>query len=323
MKREPPLYQTRLARRKTVLGGSSLWLGPDHVLLVRSRRFQEEYKRFYFREIRALTVQDLSSASILKWWDLIAAVIILLLFMFTVHGWRSATAVGVLLLVYAVTVLRRPTCQCYLYTAVSREALPPLTRVKQAERVLEQLRPVIEEAQRDMPPPSLEQLEQTDTVQARHSSEGVLPPLSQRSLALYAGLFSLLAVDAGVNLYSSHHPSRWTIPVVMTVVALQTVCAALTFIESGTLVRLRLRGLVIGALCFLYARYVITYFGVVFANALTRPGTRPIDMVTMFRNQYPQAIVVNEALAAIAFVLAVAGFAMLWVEQQRYTPEAQ
>jgi len=30
-----------------------LWLGPDHLLAVRSVGFSEEYKRFYFSDIQA------------------------------------------------------------------------------------------------------------------------------------------------------------------------------------------------------------------------------------------------------------------------------
>src|SRR5262249_54585927 len=34
-------------------GWCSLWLGPDHLLAVDSKNYQEEYKRFYYRDIQA------------------------------------------------------------------------------------------------------------------------------------------------------------------------------------------------------------------------------------------------------------------------------
>ena len=321
MKREAPLYRTRLARRRTFLGGSSLWLGADHLLFVRSWRFQEEYRRFYFREIRAITVQDLSASSILQWWDLVAAVVALLLFMFAVHGWPSGITVGTFVLLYVIGMLRRPTCKCQLYTAVSQEWLRPLTRVKRAQRFLNELQPLIEQAQADLPPLSLEQLQLTDITEgARATVPAALPRLQPRALALYAVLFTLLPLDAAVNLYSAHAPQTWLAVAVIAVLLAETGAAALTFVQTGTSAHPRFRGIVIGILIFLYTRYMATYIGVVVANAIQRPGTKPIDILALFRNQYPQAISVNEALAAVAFVLAVAGFAILWLEQQRYAP---
>ena len=41
-------------RRRGFLFGSSVWMGPDHLLLVKSARFREDYKRFYFRDIQAI-----------------------------------------------------------------------------------------------------------------------------------------------------------------------------------------------------------------------------------------------------------------------------
>ena len=35
-----------------------LWLGPDHILMVRSHVLSEEYRRFYFADIEALVVAE-------------------------------------------------------------------------------------------------------------------------------------------------------------------------------------------------------------------------------------------------------------------------
>ena len=40
-------YRRLPGRRRGVISGASLWMGSDHILLVRSAWFREEYKRFY------------------------------------------------------------------------------------------------------------------------------------------------------------------------------------------------------------------------------------------------------------------------------------
>jgi len=44
-------------RRSGLLRRETLWLGSDHLLLVRSTRFNEDYRRFYLADIEALVVQ--------------------------------------------------------------------------------------------------------------------------------------------------------------------------------------------------------------------------------------------------------------------------
>jgi len=51
-------YQKLPGHRRGFLRGSSLWLAPDHLLLVKSLRFREEYQRFYFRDIQSIGIAD-------------------------------------------------------------------------------------------------------------------------------------------------------------------------------------------------------------------------------------------------------------------------
>src|ERR1039458_6784497 len=51
-------YRKLPGSRRGMFFGSSVWMGPDHLLLVKSQRFQEEYKRFYFRDVQAIAVAD-------------------------------------------------------------------------------------------------------------------------------------------------------------------------------------------------------------------------------------------------------------------------
>ena len=51
-------YRKLPGRRRGFLFGSSVWLADDHLLLVKSARFREEYRRFYFRDIQAIVTAD-------------------------------------------------------------------------------------------------------------------------------------------------------------------------------------------------------------------------------------------------------------------------
>ena len=161
------LTRSRL-RRKGFLGfftivastRSSLWLGKDHVLSIDSRRYTEEYKRFYFRDIQAITIRQTKRRAI---WNF--ALMLLLLFWLgmlvsMVSGFESDSATIALLctwfLILAVPLLANnilgPTCAVYLRTAVQIEELPSLNRVRRAHRALARIRPLISAAQGQLAP---------------------------------------------------------------------------------------------------------------------------------------------------------------------------
>ena len=52
------IYRKLPGRRRGLIRGASVWLGPDHLLAVRSWRFREEYKRYYLREVQAIVVAN-------------------------------------------------------------------------------------------------------------------------------------------------------------------------------------------------------------------------------------------------------------------------
>src|SRR3989442_15718054 len=49
-------YRKLPGHRRGILRGASVWMGPDHLLAVRSMRLREEYKRFYLRDVQAIAV---------------------------------------------------------------------------------------------------------------------------------------------------------------------------------------------------------------------------------------------------------------------------
>src|SRR5208283_5906459 len=68
-----PQYQ-RLTRERTParfavasIARSSLWLGDDHLLFVECTGYTETYKRFYFRDIQAITIRKTTTHAVWNW----------------------------------------------------------------------------------------------------------------------------------------------------------------------------------------------------------------------------------------------------------------
>jgi hypothetical protein len=132
----------------------SLWLGSDHLLHVELSGFTETYKRFYFRDIQAITVQETTRRAVWNIVLLVPIVICLIGILMNVPPNAHWTAVivwsifaSIFLLPFAVNNLRGTACTCQLRTAVQTEDLASLSRVRQTRKVLEKIRPLIEAAQ--------------------------------------------------------------------------------------------------------------------------------------------------------------------------------
>jgi hypothetical protein len=128
-----------------------LWQGPDHLLFVASSALGERYKRFYFADIQAIVIRKTSAW--LAW-------MIVLLVMLSLLGAGAIAATdangravlfvitGVFFILLAIHAALGPTCRCVIRTAVQTEELPSLKRVRNADKVLARIRPLIESAQR-------------------------------------------------------------------------------------------------------------------------------------------------------------------------------
>jgi hypothetical protein len=144
-------YRKLPGRRRGFLFGSSVWLGPDHLLLVKSSRFREEYRRFYFRDIEAIV-----SAGAPRYHLSTRAALIGVLWAGALAGAIAsgreplewiAGFVGLLLAGVWMYISGARSCRCRIYTAVSSEELPSLYRDWTARRFVEVVEPFVTEAQ--------------------------------------------------------------------------------------------------------------------------------------------------------------------------------
>ena len=120
-------YRRLPGRRRGVISGASLWMGSDHILLVKSAWFREEYKRFYLRDIQAIVV-----ARGPRFYFSMPMLILAVVWLFSglaMRAWPNSVAMGWIAVTIALPVVWLAIsitagCRCRLYTAVSRDDLP-------------------------------------------------------------------------------------------------------------------------------------------------------------------------------------------------------
>jgi hypothetical protein len=150
-------------RQRTTFGifsvsRSSLWLGNDHILMIDGTGYTENYKRFFFRDIQAISfrktvrwiIRSLSFGVLV----VLFAVCIRLTNDITLRYIYGSVA-AFFALVILIDLAMGPTCIAHLRTAVQTEELPSLNRLRRGRRVLARLRPLIAEAQGQLSPEEL------------------------------------------------------------------------------------------------------------------------------------------------------------------------
>ena len=197
MAKRPSIYRRLTRRKRRLLGYSQLWMAPDHILLVKSLRFTEQYQHFALADIQAIAVTELPDRTVLRVGAGVAAILWTLLVL-TVNSRFSqgfflitgAVAIGMVILDFA----RGTRCRCHLYTAVTRELLTPVTRVSAARKFLAQVRPEIEAVQGVLAP------EQTLANAHPPTPVDQPPAMPWKSGYLPEVLFGLFLFDAAIIL---------------------------------------------------------------------------------------------------------------------------
>ena len=213
---------TRLTRKKgSLLGFSQAWLAKDHLLIVNSLGFVERYQRFALADIQSIVVSERPRVSI---WSVLAGVASLA---WMSLAFRTSTPfsqgffvitglIGLVLVI--VDLARGPRCRCIVQTAVSREILRPVSRVRTARKVLRQVGAAIDEIQGCKEVGELAVEEASVAPWAVSPSLDESPPEIGKSLN-FAGevLFGLLLADSllmRVALHSTVSAAFGLLPVV-------------------------------------------------------------------------------------------------------------
>lgn len=192
-------------------GWLSLHLAPDHLLLRSTFGFSEQYRRFYFTDIEAITICK-TVRGIFVNAALVFGVFFSLMPIVVTRGPHRVAWIfaGIFALLLIVNVLLGPTCQTQLQTRVQTRALP-LRRVPKAQRVIEQVAARIMAAQADLPtasPATADSPPPAAPLSRGHSD--VPPPLpgepAPAASWLYLAVFALLVCTAAIALASALQP---------------------------------------------------------------------------------------------------------------------
>jgi hypothetical protein len=162
------IYRRLTGRARTLGGYTQLWIAPTHILLLRSTRFREHYARFALADIQAVVITELPSRMPLQ--VALGAVAILWMFGSTLFqaytkGFFLLTG-GIGLAFVIADIARGPRCRCFLHTAVSREPLAPVGRMRIARNFLAQLQPAIEAVQGVVAVEHIQELEDRSSSQS-------------------------------------------------------------------------------------------------------------------------------------------------------------
>src|SRR5580704_1481082 len=114
-------YRRLPGRRRGVINGSSLWMGSDHILMVKTAWFREEYKRFYLRDIQAIVV-----APGTRFYISVPTLALALAWLFSgffITFWPASVAIAWIvgttaMLAAWLGIAISAGCRCRLYTAV-------------------------------------------------------------------------------------------------------------------------------------------------------------------------------------------------------------
>ncbi len=128
-----------------------LWLGKDHLLYQFSTGYTEDYKRFYYSDIQAITIRKTKRFMV---WNIILLTF-LLGSLVAAHNYQflaypSYTVAFFSFLFLGINLFMGQTCICQLYTQVSTEELYSLKRIRTAQKVIKTMTPLIYEKQRDL-----------------------------------------------------------------------------------------------------------------------------------------------------------------------------
>lgn len=135
---------------------STLLLGSDHILKVESTIFSEDYKRFFFRDIQSITIRTNRR---LQLWNVVLVGLLALTLaegFFDTSTWNAWAITMVIMgsisaMLLVVNNVFGTSCDVLIQTAVQNDILTPLSRVKRANKALERLRPLITQAQGQLP----------------------------------------------------------------------------------------------------------------------------------------------------------------------------
>jgi len=125
-----------------------LYQAPDHLLEVHSSGYTEAYRRYFFQDIQAIFIEKTRWGKIANVVVSVCGAFFLLLALVNGAGWVAGAIIGGFFgLFFLINLIAGPACAVFIQTAVQRQQLRPVTRLRTARRLLKRITPFIEQAQ--------------------------------------------------------------------------------------------------------------------------------------------------------------------------------
>lgn len=193
----------------------SLWMGPDHLLMIIRSGYTQEYKRFYYKDIQGIHLRATSTGTVLG--SVLGAITGICLLVLGLGWafwhweaiwlllWGATTAFWILVLTYHL--IRGRTCECLIQTAVQTESLVSLKRLRPSRKAFHILREKIEELQGILDPSLLEGkfFGSAVTANTEHSSL----PIHEYQGGAHGLLFAVFMLSGFLALSNIFVPSQW------------------------------------------------------------------------------------------------------------------
>jgi hypothetical protein len=199
---------------------------------LKSTRFTEEYQRFALSDVQAIVVTALPDRTVSQVAAAGAAILWTLGMLAVSSTYAKAffAVTGVLALAWVIVdIARGQRCRCYLHTAVSRELLVPVSRLRTARMFLTQVQPAIEAVQGRLSPEEIAALEQpggpapVDQPPEVPSAPGYLPE----------AVFALFLIDALLVLIDQRYPKLESGNILITTFFAEAVLVVVALIRRG------------------------------------------------------------------------------------------
>jgi hypothetical protein len=270
---ETSTYQRLPGKKKGFLiGHHTLWQGADHLLQIYSRLGVEDYKRYYFDDIQAIITRKTGSGRIQ---NIVIGALSGLFCLFAVTsggGWSffHAAVAAAILLILLINVLKGPTCETVLLTAVQTEKLYSLHRLKTTEPVMNRLRSIIERRQGRIDPNIFDKQSVSSSGQGNNRPPG---GAKQRSLSaqrhergrVHLFLFALLVAD-GLIIAASFMLTHVVLTLIGSAVTmLLGICVVVALVKQHES-NLNLTWAALGYVCFSFIAGYIISVGIAFRH---------------------------------------------------------
>jgi hypothetical protein len=300
----------RLPGRSGILIRHSLWMKPDHLLCVRAYPFSQQYRRYYFKDIQALVLTELTHPAAYFFYAFAVLFAIATLLLYPRHPvWATLCGLPALLLFFLGW--RTPDCACAIQTRVSADRLPSLGKLRTARRTIALVKAQIDQTQGELRAEAL----QSYSFPSLAAAPAPGAPVASHELRHCGGqahwiLFALLLVHAALSaiVWLSATDSRF-LSVANNLVALGVFLTAIlaAILQRRTDLARSIRYLVYGALGWQVLGGVIGFSTAIFVAL--QLGPRASNQALLL--QHPAIRLELVADLVITFFLAAAGIILL------------